>query len=157
MGSVGAPQRHWLPPRASQQCQNVYPFHYVWSAAPLNNLYIDVILGKISDLILAIQTSALITPLFHRTLPNIEKKHSGVTGVDKWPIQREKIVDPMMITLKSGPLSFLINKNCFCSFVQFSLDGRLKYFRYWLQTSSNFKQGSWLSLAAESQTYQFIL
>ena len=67
------------------------------SAAPFNNPYKDVLLGKISGLINTwlFKLQPPITPWFHSTAPIIEK-HSeqcsllGVTGVDKWLLNMRK-------------------------------------------------------------------
>ena len=55
------------------------------SAAPLNNPYKDVLLGKINGLTNTwlFKLQPPITPWFHSTATIIEKT-LGVTGVDKW-------------------------------------------------------------------------
>ena len=58
------------------------------SAVPLNNLYTIVFLGKIRDVTPGYSNFNLIHSWFHTI-----EKHPGVTGIDKLPLKRERIVE----------------------------------------------------------------
>ena len=58
------------------------------SAAPVNNPYTIVFLGKIRDLTPGYSNFNLINSCFQTI-----EKHPGVTGIDKLPLKRERIVE----------------------------------------------------------------